>query len=295
MKNNFYKIFIYSLVIIIFNSCSKEESKEQYYKKGKVDLSVDPSFYELALSLNQVFNTVYPKAIIDVQPQAEALAINNFINGNATVIMVGRNLTDEEANFIFNRTKKKYKSAQIACDGVIFITSKKNNISELSIQTLKTDIVSENSKYVFDGIYTSNYNTLKNILKFKFKEGEKINSFKDAQELINYIDNNPSYIGITGLSTLNYSNDENFKKILNNIKILPIRSKDGEIISPNLESFKSNKYPFTRRIYLLNAENGFGIGSSFLRFSTSQRGQLIVSKEGYQPYYLYERNINITK
>ncbi len=53
------------------------------------------------------------------------------------------------------------------------------------------------------------------------------------------------------------------------------------------------KYPFVRTVYFLTNENGFGIAKGFLRFSCTQLGQIVVSKEGLQPYFLFSREVQM--
>jgi phosphate transport system substrate-binding protein len=42
-------------------------------------------------------------------------------------------------------------------------------------------------------------------------------------------------------------------------------------------------------------ESYWGLGSGFQRFACGQIGQLIVEKEGLQPYYLFDKQLNIKK
>ena len=53
------------------------------------------------------------------------------------------------------------------------------------------------------------------------------------------------------------------------------------------------KYPFTRILYFLTNEGNFGLGNGFIRFSCTQVGQIVVSKEGLQPYNIFKREVQM--
>lgn len=44
-------------------------------------------------------------------------------------------------------------------------------------------------------------------------------------------------------------------------------------------------------LYFLTNEGHFGLGNGFIRFSCTQKGQIVVSKEGLQPYNIFKREV----
>jgi phosphate transport system substrate-binding protein len=52
-------------------------------------------------------------------------------------------------------------------------------------------------------------------------------------------------------------------------------------------------YPFTRVLYFLTNEGNFNIANGFIRYSCTQLGQMIVQKEGLQPYNIYGREVQM--
>ena len=53
------------------------------------------------------------------------------------------------------------------------------------------------------------------------------------------------------------------------------------------------KYPFTRVLYFLTNESYYGLGNGLIRFSCQQLGQIVVEKEGLQPYYIFKREVQM--
>ena len=62
---------------------------------------------------------------------------------------------------------------------------------------------------------------------------------------------------------------------------------------PSLSNLKVMTYPFTRILYFLTNEGYYGLGNGFIRFSCTQLGQIVVEKEGLQPYNLYKREVQM--
>ncbi len=291
------KIIICILLVVSWSlfSCQDDIKKKEAYRKGNLTIGIDPSFLNLAKALTDVFQSSYPDAKIQFKTEVEDLVIADFVNGKITMAMVGRDLTEEEGKILFNRTRIKYIPSQIACDATVFITAIDSEINEVSISDIKSGIHAADNKFIFDGGNTSNFNNVIKKTELTLDKNQKIVSLTNAEAVIDFVSKNKSQIGIIGFDILSDEDDPKVKELLTRIKIIPVILDKNEKVEPTVPNLRTGKYPFTKRIYLLNAESGFLIGSSFARFTGSQRGQLIVAKAGLQPYYLYPRNVEITK
>lgn len=290
------KIGFFYLIVLFFcllNSCQKEIQQKEAYRKGKITIGIDPSFLNVGSALVEVFKFSYPEAQVNFKPEVEDLVIADFIQGKITMAMVSRNLSEEEGKILFAKTRMKFISTQIACDAIVLVTSKESLIDSIRISDLKKAIEHSDNSYVFDGGNSSNFNTLVRKLQLNISEDYKITAFNNADQVINYVYKNKSSIGIIGLNALSDTGDPKVKEYLNKIKIIPVINFDNQVIKPSIPNLRSGLYPFTKRIFLLNSENNFLLGSSFSRFAGSQRGQLIVTRAGLQPYFLYERRVQI--
>ncbi|PQL94311.1 substrate-binding domain-containing protein [Apibacter adventoris] len=286
----FYLIFLF---FVLVNSCQKEIQQKEAYRKGKITIGIDPSFLNVGSALVEVFKSSYPEAQVNFKPEVEDLVIADFIQGKITMAMVSRNLSEQEGKILFAKTRMKFISTQIACDAIVLVTSKESLIDSIRISDLKKAIEHSDNSYVFDGGNSSNFNTLVRKLQLNISEDYKITALNNADQVINYVYKNKSSIGIIGLNALSDTGDPKVKEYLNKIKIIPIINFDNQVINPSIPNLRSGLYPFTKRIFLLNSENNFLLGSSFSRFAGSQRGQLIVTRAGLQPYFLYERRVQI--
>ncbi|MDR1877734.1 MAG: hypothetical protein LBQ84_08945 [Flavobacteriaceae bacterium] len=285
--------YVFILGFIGLLSCQKDIEKKEAYRKGDLTLVLDPSFMNLGTALVKVFQSSYPEAVLTLKPEMEDLVIADLVNGKIPVAMASRDLTDEEAKILFDRTGIMYIPSQIACDATIFIAAKESPIEEVSVAEVKSGILDANGSFVFDGGNSSNFNNVMRKLDMSMDKDRKITSLTHADKVIDFISKNKSHIGIIGLDVLSDEDDPKVKEMLTRVKILPVVDKNNKKITPTLPNLRGEKYPFTKKVYLLNAESNFQIGSSFARFCGSQRGQLIVSKAGLQPFYLYERRVEI--
>ncbi|MGM5631207.1 substrate-binding domain-containing protein [Apibacter raozihei] len=286
----FYSVVLLAAILI---NCQKDIKKKENYRKGKLTLAIDPSFLNLGNALVDVFHSSYPEAHISLKAEVEDLAIADLVNGKVKMVIVGRDLTQSEAQILYNKRKIKCISAQIACDATIFITSVTSDIDKIYLNDIRQNIFSSDSKFVFDNGNSSNYNNILRKLNIQQDKNRKLIAFTNSNDVIDFVSNNKSHIGIIGFDVLSDQSDPKVKNLLKKVKILPVVDSNDKLVFPTVPNLRENIYPFTKRVFLLNAEGDFLIGSSFARFSGSQRGQLIVTRAGLQPYYLYKRRVEV--
>jgi len=76
------------------------------------------------------------------------------------------------------------------------------------------------------------------------------------------------------------------------VKILKV-IQNNKTYEPRVENFGNMSYPFTRVLYFLTNEKYFGLGNGFIRFSCTQLGQIVVAKEGLQPFNIFKREVQM--
>jgi phosphate transport system substrate-binding protein len=97
---------------------------------------------------------------------------------------------------------------------------------------------------------------------------------------------------VIGLNTISRIYNKNTDSLSANIKILPIEYQ-GKLYFPDSNNLREMTYPFTRVIYFLANEGNFNLANGIIRYSCTQLGQMIVEKEGLQPYNLYKREVQM--
>ncbi len=278
---------------------TKEEQKtpvkRALHEYGKLTMTVDPSFKNLAQSLADIYMVDYPDVKIEIKEEIEEKAIKDFYEGEIPLLMVSKPLTKAQQQHLFDKTRINYVSSVIALDATIFITSVDNPISSITKEDIKKNLYHQNPKitFVYDHPNSANYNTVNDKLKLTAGNGTKVTAMGDAEKVIDFLQKDKAAIGIIGLNILSDKGNPKIEEYLKKIKILSIVDDKGNAVQPTIPNLKYGVYPFYREIYLLKNEIGFGIGAGYSRFAGSQRGQKIVTRESLQPYFIYKREVQV--
>lgn len=287
--NKFFKILILLLTISLV-SCSKDYGNVP--SKGEITLVADQSFENVSEALADRYMAFYPETKIKVKFQKESDAFNDLLNNKAKLIIMSRELTDKEKKLYTSMVDLPFEPAKFAGDAVVFVTSKNSERNTLSLQEIKSELLSDQRKIIFDGAYTSNFNFVTQKLNLKPTE-IKFSVLKSNENIIDQITKYPSSIGVISYNSISNPYSKEAMALRDKIKILTIKDNKGIVREANLESIRNLDYPFTRILYFLTNEGNFGIANGFIRFSCTQIGQIVVSKEGLQPYNIFKREVQM--
>ncbi|WP_434980023.1 PstS family phosphate ABC transporter substrate-binding protein [Daejeonia sp. YH14] len=287
-------ILTFSFVcLLLLSGCSpKDKSTDTVYNKGKITIYTDDSFVNVVSSLADAYMMSYPETKINVKVKKEDLAFLDLLDNKAALIAISKPLTQKEIAQYVQKTDLKYTPAYFAADAVVFIVPKTSAKKSISIDEIKTDMRSPKEKnIIFDGNNSSNLNFVSS--KLGYKPSDLNYSIINGNEsLIEQLNKYPDKIGVVGLNSLSRPYSKEAEKLRSMVKILPV-TEDGKSYEPSVFNLRNLKYPFSRPIYFLYNEGGFGIAQGIIRFSCTQLGQLVVEKEGLQPYYLYKREVQM--
>lgn len=286
------KIFSIFALLFLFLSCKKKEN-ELSHQRGEMTIWVDPANKNLIEALTDVYVMKFPEVKFKFVYKPENIILKNLIDLKADAAFINKPLSQEQADYIFQQTTVKPRSTLLAYDAVIFIAGKESTIESVPVDELKQNIISGGNKFVFDDGNSGNFNTIKEALKIEIPKGIKINSLENAAQVIDFVNKSPGSIGIIGMNVISEKHSPEVKAILEKIKILPVKDSSNVLREATVENILSFDYPFFKGVYFIVREPGFGIGSGFSRFAGSQQGQLIVGREGLQPNYLYNREVQI--
>lgn len=273
----------------------KTAVKRALHEYGKLTITVDPSFKNLAQAFADMYMVDYPDVKITVNEEIEEKAIKDFYEGKIPLLMVSKPLTKAQQQHLFEKTTTKYVSSVIALDATVFITSIDNPVTSVSIKDIKANLYQQNPKinFVYDHPNSANYNTVNERLKLTVAKDQKVTAMGDAEKVIDYVQKDKNAIGIIGLNVLSDKGNPKIEEYLKHVKILNVVDDKGKETAPTIPNMRNGVYPFYRLIYILKNEVGFGIGAGFSRFAGSQRGQKIVTRESLQPYFIFKRDVQI--
>lgn len=278
---------IFLVGFLLLFSCKKEKANNPV--KGEITVAIDESFRNVAEALTERYVAFYPNTKINLKFESENFALTDLLNDSVRVIIMSRRLTDQEMKLYKEKVGVPFQPARFAADGVVFITARNSNKNSITQDELKSELLSDKRNVIFDGINSSNFNFVAQ--KFKLKPQEiKCSVLKSNIEIINEINKYPNSIGVISYNTIASPYSKEAKDLRSKIKILPVIHQ-GKSYLPNIETLKTMTYPFTRVLYFLTNEGYFGLGNGLIRFSCTQKGQIVVSKEGLQPYNIFKREV----
>lgn len=286
------KRFVFWMVLaFVFVSCSNNSKPDSNYHNGTVTFAIDPSLYDVVKGLTYRYTKVYPNAHIKIDTVPERVGLKGLLEGKYQTIAMARPLTKLETLGYKQATRNNPVPAFFGADALVFIVPKGASLDSISYQQVKSMLTNGSKKFLINGPNSSNTDYLIQTLHLKPNQLQYV-AMKSDLEVIDMLPKYKGHVGIIGLNTISRPFGSEAEKLRAKIKILAV-VKDGKSYLPQRENLRPNLYPFTRLLYFLTTESGFGIAKGVFRYSGSQVGQLIVEHNGLQPYYLYPRQVVI--
>ncbi len=286
-----YSFLFYFIIATMLFSCKKGE-EAQNPQKGNIVLESDESFKNVTEALSERYMAFYPEAKIDVEYKKEDSALIDLLENRAQVIVMSRPLSEKEQKLYEKKIGMDYQPAKFAGDAVVFVVPKNSSREYLSMQEIDKLLNSDTKDLIFDGTNASNLNFVAQMLHKKPSD-LKFSVIRGNENIIKNLHQYPNKIGVISLNTISREYSKEIQTLKDQIKILSIRTQDGKAHTPDLANIRDMSYPFTRILYFLTNEGFFGVGNGFIRFSCTQLGQIVVSKQGLQPYNIYKREVQM--
>lgn len=289
MKNSFLIILSF---FTLFSSCKKKSTyKVDSPQQGSITIATDESFQSVAEALTDRYMALYPDTKINLSVKKEDLAFLDLLDNKVKVVIMSRDLSEEEKQAYETKVDLDLVISKFAADAVVFVVPKNSSRNTITMDELKAELESADKNIIFDGTNSSNLNFVAqklgkspNELQFSIINGNK--------NLLDKLDQVGNKIGVISLNTFSRPYDPESIKLRESVKILQV-IKDGKSYEPKLGNLANGTYPFSRILYFISNEKYFGLGSGLIRFSCTQLGQIVVSKEGLQPFNIFKREVEI--
>ena len=280
------------LFCIILVSCSKEKKQDiDNPNKGEITIEVDESFQSVTEALTERYMALNPQTKINLVVKKEDLALLDFFERKIRVVVLSRELSAKEKETFDKKIDLPWQPAKFAADAVLFVVPKNSALESISMDDIYKELQSEDKRLIFDGTNSSNLNFVAQ--KFNRKPSElKFSIINGNENVVEQLKKYPDKIGVISYNTISRPFGEEAEKLRNEVKILKIK-QGSKTYEPSLSNLKVMTYPFTRILYFLTNEGYYGLGNGFIRFSCTQLGQIVVEKEGLQPYNLYKREVQM--
>lgn len=286
-----------SVLLIIFffallTSCKKKPAKLiDSPQQGEITMEVDESFASVSEALTDRYMALYPKTKINLKIKKEDFAFLDLLEGKVRVIVMSRELNESEKKAYKKETTLDWLPAKFAADAVVFIVPKNSPKETITIDEIRNELNNDKKNIIFDGTNSSNLNFVAQKLNTK-PDQLRFSIINGNKNLIEQLNAFPDKIGVISLNTISRPYDPESENLKNSVKILKV-VEGNKAYEPRVENLANMSYPFTRVLYFLTNEKYFGLGNGFIRFSCTQLGQIVVSKEGLQPYHIFKREVQM--
>jgi len=313
MKRIFLQTFFLFTIILILvvSACHNPmgvQPLDETPTRGKIKIDVDESFQLLYDTQIYTFETLYVNAKITPLYKPEVDVLSDFMNDSVRTIVLTRDLTKEEKDYLLTQ-KFVARTTKVAHDALALIVNPSNpdtlildsqfaDIFRGKITSWKQIDPKSQDKMinvVFDNNKSGNVRYFRE--KFNLTGNFPSNCFavNNNKEVINYVKNNPSALGIISVNWISDTQDSISEKFLEAVKVVGVGTDPSNYCKPYQGYIAEGSYPFCRDVYMISRETFSGLGTGFASFVAGDQGQRIILKSGLVPATMPIRLIEIKK
>lgn len=300
-----------TMIILVVSSCRNPmgvQPLDETPTRGNIKMSVDESFQLLYDTQVYTFESLYVDAKIAVSYKPEVDVLADLMNDSVRTIVLTRDLTKQEKD---NLLAQKFvsRTTKVAHDALALIVNKANpdtlildfqfaDIFRGKITTWKQINPKSAEKpitIVFDNNKSGNVRYFRE--KFALTGNFPSNCFavNTNEEVINYVKNNPSALGIISVNWISDTQDSVSEKFLESVNVVEVGTDPLNYCKPYQGYIAEGSYPFCRDVYMISRETFSGLGTGFASFVAGDQGQRIILKSGLVPATMPIRLIQIKK
>jgi len=215
-------------------------------------------------------------------------AFNQLLNGEASLALTTRQITDEEASAFITAglgdPRTSGRETVVALDALVMAVSAENAIDGMSLEDAVSIVAGRVSNWSEIGGDDAPIDLLlpsttseayqgfaDEIMRpLRLRPSTTPSATLEKADLAQQLSGNPAAIGLTMLSGIGTA------------RAIPLQLACGLVAQPNAFSVKAEDYPLTRRVFLYSrTANAEGISGDFYRFATSPEGRAQFAALGY--------------
>ena len=306
MKRALILLIAISIIIVGCRERDKDGRILDTPTSGFVKIAIDESLRPLMDAEVNVFEALYKRADIESRYYAEAEAIDALMSDSVRVAIVTRRFTQEEKDY-FKKIKITPTELDVAISAVALIVHRQNQDTLINMNQLESLLRGEinlwsqlgsKNKAGIEIVFDNPNSGLIRHLKDSVADVETLppNTFavKTNEAVIDYVSQNENALGLIGLEWISDKEDSASNSFLKRIRVMSVAG-DSTHFKPYQAYLALKYYPLARRITMLSREARKGLGTGFMAFVASERGQRIVLKAGLVPVTMPLRVVEIDR
>jgi phosphate transport system substrate-binding protein len=287
----------------IVESCKQKETKvkqEETLEAGTAKFAADESFQPIVDDEAYVFKQLNSKAnpVIVYKPENDALRL--LLTDSVRLAFLTRGLDTDEIKILASR-KLTPEVNRIAIDAVVLIVNQASNDTLITVNELKK-LLSGQTKttknIVFDNPNSSLVRYLKTFAGVNDIKQKNIYSLSNNKEVIKFVSQNANAIGIIGYNWLDDDPNSDYVDAVKKIKVVSVKDENSKTeptkyFAPSQNTIATKQYPLIRGLYVVNCTGKLGLGTGFVHFLLSERGQRVILRSNLWPDNVPPREIHI--
>lgn len=298
---------IVSILLIAVATACRDKGKELDTPiSGYIRITADESLRPLVEAEIGTFEAIYTKADIECTYLSESDAIDAVMKDSARLAVVTRRFTSEEKDY-FKSIRITPTEYDIAISGIAVLVNNANTDTLFTLDDIRMLLQGKYTTWdqlggaskagieiVFDNPNSGLVRHLRDSVAAFDSLPNNVYAAENNAAVIDYVASTPNALGFIGLEWISDEDDSLSNSFLSRVKVAGIAaSENGEHYQPYQAYIALKNYPLTRRITVLSREARAGLGTGFLNFCTSERGQRIVLKAGLVPVTMPLRIVNV--
>jgi phosphate transport system substrate-binding protein len=293
-----YPLFIIGLIgFSVFFACRPSSNLDENNStptSGKLIIGVDETLKPMAEAEIKAFTSIYRNSQITPYYSQEKEIIEQLISNEIQTALICRELNYAELDSIHKHFMQYPKMFKIGTDGMLFIVNSNNPVKTISITDIgkilggslsKWKEISPEWKDVSEIIpVTTPHSSISRYLSYLNDTLSPLAAYQinTTTDVLTYVQNNRNALGIIGGSWLLQRGGE-----LEGVKLVAHTLPDTTRTIPELA--------FYREVFVVTQEPFYGLGNGFIAFLASDRGQLVLLKEGMLPYKTINREFELAE
>jgi phosphate transport system substrate-binding protein len=273
---------------------------------GAIRIAVDESLRPLIDAEVYTFEALYKRADIESFYYPEAQAIDALMEDSVRLAVVTRKFTQEEKNY-FKQLKITPVELDVAVSAVALIVHRDNYDTLISMDQITSLLQGKISRWselgsknkagieiVFDNPNSGLIRHLKDSVAHVKTLPATCFAAQTNTAVVDYVAKNRNALGLIGLEWISDKDDSTSNTFLSRIRVMSVAG-DSTHFKPYQAYLALKYYPLSRRITILSREARSGLGSGFMAFVASEKGQRIILKAGLLPVTMPLRLVEIDR
>lgn len=307
MNSTMKALILFIPALLFFSACRDRDKQGRILDtptSGFIKIAVDESLRPLLEAEISTFEALYTRADIEAYYYPEAEAIDALLKDSVRLAVVTRRFTQEEKNY-FKDIKITPTELDVALSAVALIVHRENQDTLISVDQLRallqgnvsswSQLGSKNKagiEIVFDNPNSGLIRHLKDSIAHVEKLPANTFAVENNEAVIEYVSENRNALGLIGLEWISDKDDSTSNSFLEKVRVMSVAG-DSTHFKPYQAYLALKYYPLARRITILSREARKGLGTGFMAFVASERGQRIVLKAGLVPVTMPLRVVEV--